>query len=322
MRQWYCFIGGRRYGPVSENDLRLWIRQGRVRSADLVWTDGIGDWTVAGSVPGLFAGAGAVPVQPGGVNVSPAGGTGGWTPNWKLNTQAREVLQRRWGLAIGFCLLYMLIMWGVGTLTYNIAFLVLGGPLMLGFTIFFLTFARRGRGEIGMLFAGFQNFGNALVAYLLVFLFLLLWFLTPVVGGALIGLVMGAVFGGIADCPVEGLAVGAALGVFVGYFFGIVLFIIAKLSYSQTFYLLADNPSVSAMDAIHASKEVMLGYKGKLFCLSLRYFCWGLLCLLVGVLTCGIGGMVGFIFLAPYMAVGYAGFYDDLHPPADGMNIG
>jgi uncharacterized membrane protein len=80
--------------------------------------------------------------------------------------------------------------------------------------------------------------------------------------------------------------------------------IMAGLSYSQTFYILSEDPSIGAMDAIRKSKEMMYGNRWKLFCLGLRFIGWLLLC----ILTLGIG----FIWLAPYMAVSMAKFYDDL----------
>ncbi len=313
MGQWYCFIGGQQYGPVSEDDLRAWIRQGRIKPADLVWTDGMSEWAAAGSVPGLFGGGGSVPVQADNVYASPAGGTGpstqlgtgfpiwvgtgGQTPNWELNTQAREILRGRWGLAIGFCVLMILVQIGVQLIPYlgGVASLIITGPLQLGAVIFFLTFIRAGRPEIGMLFAGFRNFGSALAAHLLVALFVMLWFF----GIAMPGIILGIIVGVTTD-PEAGLVVGMIAGGIPGY----VAAIIAQLAYYQTFYVLADNPSIGAMDAIRRSRDIMAGYKGKLFCLGLRYACWVLLC----VLTIGIG----LIFLVPYMSVGYARFYDDL----------
>lgn len=80
--------------------------------------------------------------------------------------------------------------------------------------------------------------------------------------------------------------------------------IIAAFSYSMTFYIIADNPSIRAMEAIDQSKKMMQGYKWKLFFLQLRFFGWALLC----VLTLGIG----FLWLLPYMQVSLAKFYDDL----------
>ncbi len=80
--------------------------------------------------------------------------------------------------------------------------------------------------------------------------------------------------------------------------------IIAALSYSMTFYILADDNSISGSDAIERSKKMMDGYKWKYFCLGLRFFGWAMLC----ILTLGIG----FLWLAPYIGVSNAKFYEDL----------
>jgi len=80
--------------------------------------------------------------------------------------------------------------------------------------------------------------------------------------------------------------------------------IIAAYSYSMTFYILAEDKSISALDAIRKSKEIMKGNKWKLLCLSFRFFGW----MLLAILTLGIG----FIWLIPYMSVSFATFYDDI----------
>ena len=80
--------------------------------------------------------------------------------------------------------------------------------------------------------------------------------------------------------------------------------IIASISYSMTFYIIADNPNISAMDAIDQSKKMMDGYKWKYFRMSLRFMGWALLC----ILTLGIG----FFWLFPYMQVTMANFYADV----------
>jgi len=58
MREWYCFVEGLQYGPVSEALLRAWVRQGRLKPGDLVWTEGMTDWAPAATVGGLFGPAG------------------------------------------------------------------------------------------------------------------------------------------------------------------------------------------------------------------------------------------------------------------------
>jgi uncharacterized membrane protein len=80
--------------------------------------------------------------------------------------------------------------------------------------------------------------------------------------------------------------------------------IIAGLRYSMTFFIIYDNPGISAMDALKASKEMMVGYKGKLFLLYLSFIGWVLLC----ILTLGIG----LLWLAPYTIASFANFYQNI----------
>jgi uncharacterized membrane protein len=80
--------------------------------------------------------------------------------------------------------------------------------------------------------------------------------------------------------------------------------IIAGISYSQIFFILADDESISAKEAMKKSKQMMYGYKWKYLCLGFRFFGWGLL----SILTLGIG----FLWIFPYMYVSMAKFYDDI----------
>ena len=80
--------------------------------------------------------------------------------------------------------------------------------------------------------------------------------------------------------------------------------IVAALRYSMSIYILHDNPEISGMDALNRSKEMMDGFKGRLFGLYLSFLGWAILCLF----TLGIG----YLWLIPYMKVTEANFYEDL----------
>jgi uncharacterized membrane protein len=80
--------------------------------------------------------------------------------------------------------------------------------------------------------------------------------------------------------------------------------IIAALSYSMTYFIIAEDSSISASEAITKSKKMMKGNKWKLSCLGFRFTGWFLL----AMLSFGIG----FLWVGPYMYVSYAKFYDDL----------
>jgi uncharacterized membrane protein len=80
--------------------------------------------------------------------------------------------------------------------------------------------------------------------------------------------------------------------------------IIASLRYSQSFYIMIDNPEMKATDAINRSKEMMKGQKWKYFLLHLSFIGWYLLC----IPTLGIG----LLWLLPYIYATQASFYEDL----------
>ncbi|MBE6690146.1 MAG: DUF975 family protein [Ruminococcaceae bacterium] len=78
---------------------------------------------------------------------------------------------------------------------------------------------------------------------------------------------------------------------------------IKPFSYALTFYIRVDNPDIGADDAITLSRQMMDGYKWKLFCLRLSFIGWAFL----SILTLGIG----FFFLTPYMEAANAAFYEE-----------
>jgi uncharacterized membrane protein len=80
--------------------------------------------------------------------------------------------------------------------------------------------------------------------------------------------------------------------------------IIKSYSYAMTEYLIADNPNLDALSAITKSKQIMNGWKGKLFLLDLSLIGWWFLCLF----TCGIG----FLWLGAYFKSNRAVFYMEL----------
>jgi len=80
--------------------------------------------------------------------------------------------------------------------------------------------------------------------------------------------------------------------------------IVKAYAYGMTEYIIADNPKMDALSAITKSKEMMYGWKGKLFLLDLSLIGWWFLCLF----TCGIG----FLWLGAYFKTNRANFYLEL----------
>ncbi len=79
--------------------------------------------------------------------------------------------------------------------------------------------------------------------------------------------------------------------------------LIKSISYSFTFFVLADNPIMSANDAIKESMRLTNGYKAELFVLTLSFFGWALL----SGFTFGI---LAIFYVIPYMNITMAIYYD------------
>lgn len=187
------------------------------------------------------------------------------TENSVLMQKARETLRGNWGLAIGTFVVYIIAVCILSVIPFlgPILSLIVGGPLQLGFIIFFLSLSRGNDARMEQIFEGFRHFGTAFGAYLLVAIFTILWLLLLIIPG-----------------------------------------IIAAISYSMTFYIIADDRTITPMDAISKSKKMMSGYKWKYFCLCCRFIGWAILC----IFTLGIG----VLWLVPYIQVSSAKFYDDI----------
>ena len=80
--------------------------------------------------------------------------------------------------------------------------------------------------------------------------------------------------------------------------------IVKGYAYAMTPFIMAENPEMSANNAITASRELMDGHKGDLFILDLSFIGWGIL----AAVTCNIGHLA----LNPYKNAAYAAFYKDL----------
>jgi uncharacterized membrane protein len=187
------------------------------------------------------------------------------TKNVVLMQMAKESLKGKWGLAIGTFVVYMLL--ATGPQIIPIAGSI-GSLIILGpLTLGLAVFSLSiSRNQDAKLEQIFQGFKNF------------------------------------------GNALGAYLLICLFTFLWMLLLIIpgiiAAISYSMTFYILAEDNSIEPIEAIKKSKKMMAGYKWKYFCLCLRFIGWALLC----ILTLGIG----FLWLMPYIQVSIAKFYDDV----------
>ncbi len=78
--------------------------------------------------------------------------------------------------------------------------------------------------------------------------------------------------------------------------------IIKSISYSQTYYVLKDNPELKFNEAIERSMEMMEGRKMQYFLLMLSFIGW----IILIILTCGILSL----WVTPYMNATFANYYE------------
>lgn len=134
-------------------------------------------------------------------------------------------------------------------------------PLSLGFINYFLMFAKSQKPDVINLFDGYKKS-----------------FGNSILAGFLVGLYT-----------------------FLWSLLLVIPGIIKAYSYSMTLFIIADEPNISANEAIRRSEAMMKGYKWNYFVFQLSFIGWALL----ATLTCGIG----YIWLSPYTQLASSHFY-------------
>ncbi|MCF7859320.1 MAG: DUF975 family protein [Candidatus Cloacimonetes bacterium] len=185
-----------------------------------------------------------------------------------IRSNAREILSGKWVNAILAYLIFAAII-SIAASFYGV-FLLISGTLAYGLYLYFLKLTRSEASDFNQLFKAFSFEGGNL-----------------------------GMFG-----KTLGLYLLMNLYILLWSLLLIVPGIIVAYSYRIAFYLMIDDPELNISEALKKSKEMMYGYKSKLFFLDLSFIGWGFLCLL----TFGIG----FLWLSPYMLTSQSIFYNEL----------
>lgn len=184
----------------------------------------------------------------------------------ELMKSSKNDLEGKWGLAIGTFLIFILLSLAIQVVAEKTPMLGIISIAISGpFALGLSRFALNiSRNKDAALEDSFSGFANFLNAFLAYIMTTII-----VLGGMILLIVPG---------------------------------IIAAMALSMTFFIMADDNSISAIDALKKSHHMMDGYKMDYFLLALRYLGLAILCLL----TLGIG----FLWLMPYMYVTNAKFYE------------
>ena len=186
--------------------------------------------------------------------------------NCDIRAAARGELKGRWTQPVLCTLVYFIVIAAISSIPgLNFVSFLVTLPLAFGFALTFLNFMR-GENRDEMVAQPFQVFKNY---------------------GRYLGTsLLQAIF----------IVLWSLLLIIPG--------IIMSYAYAMTPFICRDNPELSASECIAKSKEMMKGYKIKLFLLDLSFIGWFLLT----ILTLGIYNL----WLRPDILCSHAKFYEEL----------
>lgn len=215
----------------------------------------------------------------------------------ELKKMSKHQLSGKWGAVVLLVFIFWIISM-TSAIPYVGAFvhLIIGGALLLGLKSCFVKVAREEKFELENLFSGFKNLGSSILVQLLIGIFIFLWGLLAIIPFVILVVASIKNDGGI------GTVVGAVT--VIACIILSIPAVIAGYRYSMAYYILNDHPDVGSYEAIVQSKQMMKGYKWKLFCLHLSFIGWFIL----GIISIGIG----FLWIAPYYQTANANFYEEL----------
>lgn len=290
----YKIIGAdqKEYGPVSADQLRQWIAEGRAGGASLVRPEGANEWQPLSAFP-EFADAlrGTVPTA--GPALVQNQGTGlaheVLSRDYDLDiggciSRAWSLLKGNFGLIFGGAAIYLLVQGGIALLSQipivgillSLANLVITGPLLGGLYLFLLKNIRHQASDIGDIFSGFQiSFGQLVLGHIVTSL---LTGLAALPGAALVA--YPAVLMARHNAVSAPLIVWAALG-FVLAFIPIIYF---SVSWIFSLTLIIDR-QMDFWPAMGASRKMVGKHWGAVF--ALMVVC-GLINV-AGICACCIG---------------------------------
>ena len=228
--------------------------------------------------------------------------------------EAREKLSGKWGKAVCIALAYIFIFFllnlllkisgGILQSLISLAAAIIEVPLSLGLIISLVKLYNNDEVKaFDFLSLGFENFNKSwglvwniflktLAPTLLLFLSMFVFFIS-------IGFIVGETTSHYV--PFEGYSTLLPISSLV-FLFSSIWYITKKYYYQLSYILIAENPELSAKEAVEESKKLMTGKRGKLFCLQLSFIGWVILC------TIPIF-WIGFLWLVPYIQFATIAFY-------------
>lgn len=179
----------------------------------------------------------------------------------------------------------------------GVAVQVMVWELAVGFVLYALRVWRRQKAGVGDLFDAFGVFFQAIWIQLLPNLLVGLWAMVYVLPVSTMIMMTGQTWWTVLGLP---LMIPA---------------IMALYSYRLAAYIMLDNPGVSCWQCVMMSRQIMQGHRWEAFVLDLSFLGWCLLCLVP------VAGLILMVWVAAYMQVTSAGFYERLAGAARAEDI-
>jgi len=304
---------GKEYGPVSNDQVRLWIREGRANAQTRVQEEGATEWCALGDLAEFEDVLGRRP------DTTPPVGAYSALPadvldrDYELDigecvSRGADLLKNNFGIVFGVTAIWLLIQGAIQVLgsipfigpVFGIGSLFVLGQLIAGTYLVILKTYRRQPAEVGEIFAGFKApYVQLLLAYLVV---ALLTGLAALPGAALMGVPIVIM---IHKEAVDALLLTVAV---VGFFVLMIPAIYLSVIWSFSLPLVIDK-GLSFWQAMETSRKVVTKHWFMVFGL---FVVVGLINV-VGLMACCVG-----LFLS--MPLGFAAMmcaYEMLFSPRE-----
>ena len=219
---------------------------------------------------------------------------------------------------LGFVLSFIVVLIAVILLVSILFQLFVASPVKVGYQRFCLEVIDYNEDEIrvGTLFrffkqGYFKTIGLNIVHTLLMQLTLLPMWIGMIVGGISLASSLSDMFVNPTAADFGGIIV-FFIATMIGTIISLVISIPVTYMYSMAHLIMADYPSVGAIEAMRLSRQMMQGNKFRLFCLDFSFIGWYFL----GACACGLGTFA----VVPFHYTARAAFYEEISgrkTPAD-----
>jgi len=233
--------------------------------------------------------------------------------NAKLKSLARKRLQGNYSVAVLSLLLFMVlggccsfVAIAIGAeWTSSLLMFIVESLLVMGFVGIILNISRGKKVSLDDLFAKTDLFGKYIVITILLGL-----------AGFIITLLGYLAFKSLIMVSLFHAEINLFLAIFLiifGLFLTIAIIMVGiylAIAFSQTYFILYDEPKLGVLKVLEKSFDMMANYILEYFVLALSFIGWAIL----GIFTLGIL----YLWLIPYMLVTFAIFYDKIKAVYEG----